>query len=102
MPALQAKLALQLRIHTMSNTILFIDSNVSDYETLIAGLADDIEVHLLNATDDGVLQMANFLEGRSGLDSIQIVSHGSSGSLSLGSSVLNSIFKFFNFLPIDF
>jgi hypothetical protein len=74
----------------MSNAILFIDSHVSEYSTLLAGLASDVEVHLLNANEEGVLQIAAILQGRTGLDSIQIVSHGSSGSLSLGSGVLNS------------
>ena len=73
----------------MSNTILFCDANVTDYETLIAALGGEVEVHLLNVEEDGVLQMATILQGRSGLDSIQILSHGSSGSLFLGSSVLN-------------
>jgi len=73
----------------MSNTILFIDSNVTDYEALLAGSANGVEVHVLNDTEDGVLQMAAVLQGRSGLDSIQILSHGSSGALYLGSSVLN-------------
>ncbi len=35
---------------------------------------------------DGVAQMAQILNGRSGLDSIQIVSHGSVGALYLGST----------------
>ncbi len=74
----------------MSNTILFCDANVTDYETLIAALGGEVEVHLLNVEEDGVLQMATILQGRSGLDSIQILSHGSSGSLFLGSSVLNN------------
>ncbi len=39
---------------------------------------------------DGVAQMAQILNGRSGLDSIQIVSHGSVGALYLGSTVLDA------------
>lgn len=74
----------------MSNTILFIDSNVTDYEALLAGSADDVEVHLLNAEEDGILQIAAILQGRSSLDSIQILSHGSSGNVYLGSGMLNS------------
>jgi hypothetical protein len=74
----------------MTTTILFVDSKVSDYEVLLASLADDVEVHVLNAGEDGVLQMADILKGRTGLDSIQILSHGSSGALALGSGVLNN------------
>ena len=74
----------------MSNTILFCDTNVTDYQPLLSGLGSNVEVHLLSAGEDGVLQMATILQGRSGFDSIQILSHGSSGSLFLGSSVLNN------------
>jgi hypothetical protein len=44
----------------MSKTVLFVDSNVTDYQTLLASLADDIEVHVLNAGEDGVLQRVSF------------------------------------------
>ncbi|MFI3154946.1 MAG: DUF4347 domain-containing protein [Methylococcaceae bacterium] len=74
----------------MLHTILFIDSNIADYEALLAGLANDAEVHVLNDTEDGVLQMAAILQGHSALDSIQILSHGSRGNLYLGSGILNS------------
>ena len=73
-----------------TRTILFIDSNVSDYQSLLDGLGSNVEVHLLNNEQDGVSQIAAALQGRSGLDSIQVISHGSSGALSLGSSVLNN------------
>jgi hypothetical protein len=42
----------------MSNTVLFVDSNVADYGTLLAGLGSDVEVFVLNAEEDGVLQIA--------------------------------------------
>jgi hypothetical protein len=72
-----------------STSVLFIDSKVRDYQTLLAGLGSNVEVYILNAKQGGVLQMAQVLQGRSGLDSIQIISHGSSGALSLGSGVLS-------------
>ncbi len=74
----------------MSNSIVFIDSNLTDYQSLLTELGPDVEVHLLNADQDGVLQMAEILKGRTGLDAIHILSHGSDGSLSLGSGALNS------------
>lgn len=71
-------------------TILFVDSLIPDYQTLLSDVAPDTEVYVLSAEADGVLQMASILAGRTELDSIQILSHGSSGLLSLGSSALNS------------
>ena len=74
----------------MSSTILFIDSRVAAYQSLLTGLSGDVEVHLIDAEQDGVAQMAQILNGRSGLDSIQIISHGSVGALYLGSTVLDA------------
>ncbi len=71
-------------------SILFIDSRVVDYQSLLTGLSGDVEVHLIVAERDGVAQMAQILNGRSGLDSIQIISHGSVGALYLGSTVLDN------------
>ncbi len=70
--------------------IVFIDSRVAGYQNLTASLGADTEWHLLNAGQDGVEQMQRILSGRSGLESIQVVSHGSAGTLYLGSTVLNS------------
>ncbi len=72
------------------NNVIFIDSSVTNYQSLLAELGPDVEVHILNSEQDGVLQMAELLKGRSGLDSIHILSHGSDGSLSLGSTALNN------------
>lgn len=74
----------------MASTILFVDSNVTDYNTLLTGLGNEVEVCVLNKQEDGVLQIASVLKSRANLDSVHILSHGSSGLLSLGSSVLNT------------
>ncbi len=74
----------------MSSSILFVDSRVDDYQQLLVGLSADVEVYVLNAEEDGVFQMAKILEGRQNLDSIQVISHGSTGTLSLGSTHLNN------------
>ena len=44
---------------------------------------------MLNAEQDGIEQMRAVLAQYANLDSIQIVSHGSPGTLSLGSSTLD-------------
>ena len=74
---------------TLKN-IVFIDSRVAGYETLVAQLGADTEWQLLDAGSDGVEQMQRVLAGRTGLDSIQVVSHGVAGALYLGSTVLNA------------
>ncbi len=74
----------------MTNRIAFVDSRVTDYQTLIDGLPTDTEVIVLNADQDGVMQIIAALQGKNGLDAIDIFSHGSSGAITLGSAVLNS------------
>ena len=73
-----------------TKNLVFIDSRVADYQTLIAGLSADTEWVLLEADKDGLLQMQAALAGYSDLDAIQIISHGSVGTLYLGSIVLDS------------
>jgi VCBS repeat-containing protein len=72
-----------------SSEIVFIDSRVEDYETLIAGIDRGAEVVLLDTESDGIAQIANTLEGRQGLTAIHIVSHGEAGELLLDDSVFN-------------
>ncbi|WP_331305573.1 DUF4347 domain-containing protein, partial [Methylobacter sp. Wu8] len=83
-PAVQADPAAQ------RTEILFIENNVTDYQTLIDGAKPDTEVHVLDASRDGLAQMAQILEGRSGIDAIHIISHGSEASVGLGSLTLTA------------
>ena len=52
----------------MSRTLVFIDSRVADYQTLIAGLGADAEWVLIDAYSDGIAQMQSALAGYSGLE----------------------------------
>lgn len=77
----------------MSNTtatqILFIDSRVADADVLLAGLDPAVEIVRLNATESGLQQMANVVQGRSNISSVHVISHGGPGNLLLGSGVVN-------------
>lgn len=73
-----------------AHQVFFVDSRVADYQTLIAGLAAGSEWHLLHAGEDGIRQMERILSAHSGLDAIQILSHGAPGTLYLGGTVLTS------------
>ncbi|MGH8652724.1 MAG: DUF4347 domain-containing protein, partial [Gammaproteobacteria bacterium] len=68
--------------------MVFIDTSVEDYQKLIAGIDPSAEVVLLDATRDGVEQIADVLAGRSGIDAIHIVSHGSQAELQQGTARL--------------
>src|SRR5262245_1219594 len=72
--------------------IVFIDSAVSNLQALLAGLAPDAIAVVLDSSQDGVQQIADYLAANqlSDLSAIQIVSHGSEGSITLGSTVLDN------------
>ncbi|MGK5077309.1 Ig-like domain-containing protein [Janthinobacterium sp. HLX7-2] len=72
-----------------AGTIVFIDASVANPQTLLAGLKPGVEVVMLDKNRDGVQQIADALKGRHDLDSIQIISEGSTGRIILGSSVLS-------------
>ena len=71
--------------------ILFIDSAVEDQQTLLNGINSDVEVITLDAQHDGLVQMAEVLRSRSGIDAVHIVSHGQPGTLQLGSSKIDQV-----------
>src|SRR4029079_11228823 len=72
--------------------IVFIDASVSNLQALLAGLAPDAIAVVLDSSQDGVQQIADYVVANqvSDLSAIQIVSHGSDGSITLGSTVLGS------------
>ncbi len=72
-----------------NQNIIFIDRAVTDYESLIAGIQPDTSVVILDSTTDGVEQITQALQGGE-YQSVQIISHGSSGSLQLGATQLNA------------
>ena len=73
-----------------STTVVFIDAQLPDYQTLIASLPDNSTYFVLDTQKDGIEQIEQALVGYSNLDSIQILSHGSQGSLYLGNTVLSN------------
>ncbi len=74
----------------MGTSVVIVDSRVTDYQTLIDGLSQPTEILVLNAESDGLSQIATYLQGRSGIDALHIISHGSQGALQLGNTVLDS------------
>ncbi|MGB7510299.1 MAG: DUF4347 domain-containing protein [Pelodictyon phaeoclathratiforme] len=74
----------------MPKTMVFIDSRVNDLDLLISQFEAGTEYRVLDATHDGLLQMVESLAGKSDYSSIQIISHGSSGAITVGSTLLNS------------
>ncbi|QOJ23020.1 MAG: DUF4347 domain-containing protein [Gammaproteobacteria bacterium] len=74
----------------MSRRIIFIDSKVTEYQSLIPQLPEDSEVIVLGASKGGVIQILEALQGKTEISVIDIISHGAPGVLKLGSSELNN------------
>ncbi len=72
-----------------SQSLLFVDGSVADYEQLVAGVTPGTEIHVLDPLQDAVTQITNTLLGRQNITSLHIVSHGEAGGLDFGSSQLN-------------
>ena len=70
--------------------VVFIDSSVRDYQQLVSALKPGSEVVILDGSKDGLKQITDYLDGRSGIDAIHIISHGSEGQLLLGTEVLST------------
>lgn len=70
--------------------IAFIFNNVANYARLVSAFRAGVEVHVLDAAQDGLGQMAAILAGRDGIEALHVVGHGVQGSLDLGSVTLDS------------
>ncbi|ROP58365.1 putative Ig domain-containing protein [Enterobacter sp. BIGb0383] len=68
--------------------VAFVDTSVKDYETLVAGIKPGVEVVLIDGSQNGLQQIADWAASHSGYDAIHIFSHGSEGKVNLGTQVL--------------
>ncbi|MEB3280477.1 MAG: DUF4347 domain-containing protein, partial [Lyngbya sp.] len=76
--------------NTETTTLIFVDSQVDNYQTLVKETTPNTEVIVLNSSEDGIEQITQALAGRAEIDSIQIISHGNDGQLNLGATALTS------------
>ncbi|MEG3960449.1 FG-GAP-like repeat-containing protein, partial [Microcoleus sp. herbarium2] len=72
------------------STLVFIDSNVEGYQSLISGVSPNAEVIILDERLDGIEQITQRLASKQNIEAIHILSHGSPGSVQLGANTLNS------------
>ncbi len=73
-----------------SHDVVFIDSAVANPGVIVAAVPAGAEIVYLDAAHDGLDQIAEYLNGRSGLSAIHIISHGNEAQLILGSTTINS------------
>ncbi|WP_242487456.1 MULTISPECIES: Ig-like domain-containing protein [unclassified Pseudomonas] len=71
-------------------TVVFVDSRVKDAADLLKDVAPGTQVVQLDATRDGLQQIADYLDQHQGVSSVQIIAHGNAGDLWLGNSYLSA------------
>src|SRR4028119_318242 len=80
--------------NSLSKSIVFIGSDLDDYQSLAGGGLPGTETIILDKNRNGVEQITAKLQTIAAaggtVDQVHIFSHGSSGSLQLGSATLNS------------
>ena len=74
---------------TTKKQIYVFDSGLPDLQVLIDAAGPDAQIILLDSASDGILQLAKALQFEIDIDALHIFSHGSVGSLELGSTVLS-------------
>lgn len=72
-----------------AKAIVFIDSGVTDINTIVRAASMDAEIVLLDAKSDGIEQIASHFQGRTGVEKMHIVSYGAPGELQLGNATLS-------------
>jgi len=81
---------------TAQTEMLFVDARIDNYQTLVddfmarAGTGRQIEVIVIGADEDGVAKIGETLGSRQDVAAIHLISHGESGTISLGNSQLDS------------
>ncbi|MEH2317470.1 DUF4347 domain-containing protein [Nostoc sp.] len=69
--------------------LVFIDSQVENYQSLVAGVLPNTTVIVLDADQNGIEQISQVLATHGVINSLHIVSHGAPGQVYLGNSQLS-------------
>ncbi len=75
---------------TGSHAVVFVDSRVADAPSLLQDVAAGTEIVFLEKGQDGLQQMANYLDAHPGASLVQIIAHGNDGDMWLGNTYLSA------------
>ena len=70
--------------------VVFIDSQVQDYQTLINAFNEDTEVYLIQSNEDGFKKIDSVLKDNCNVSSLHIIGHGSAGKILFGNATLSN------------
>ena len=71
------------------DNVVFVDSTIADYQAIVAAINPGTKVFVFDGTQDGLQQIAADLQGVRGLASIDIISHGATDQVQVGTDTLN-------------
>ncbi|HIK08753.1 MAG TPA: DUF4347 domain-containing protein, partial [Oscillatoriaceae cyanobacterium M33_DOE_052] len=74
----------------MPASIIFVDSSVENYQTLLQGADPNAQVVVLDTERSGIAQITETLALRQDITAVHLLSHGSVGNLHLGRDILNT------------
>ncbi|MDP3515768.1 MAG: Ig-like domain-containing protein, partial [Pseudohongiella sp.] len=88
------KTGLEQTIHELGGNnrreVVFIDGSLPDLQALLDAVQPGIDVVLIDSSSEGLQQIANWLDGKTNIDAIHIIGHGSEGEKQIGSTLLTS------------
>lgn len=88
-PAADARPQETLESGTASGVLLIVDASVADHQSLLADLPANVTVRVIGKDESGLSVIGEELAKGGNFDAIHIVSHGTPGSLTLGSDTID-------------
>ena len=70
--------------------VVFIDSQIADYQAIVAAIDPGVKVFVFNGAEDGLQQIAQDLQGVHHLASVDIIAHGAPDAMAIGADVLTT------------
>ncbi|OCR00329.1 hypothetical protein BCD67_25350 [Oscillatoriales cyanobacterium USR001] len=78
----------------LSKSIFFIDSSLENWQDLAAGVPEGVQIIAIDRHKNGIeqitIELQKYAAIHGSIDTVNIISHGNSGSLQLGNTLLNS------------
>ncbi|MDD1610691.1 MAG: DUF4347 domain-containing protein, partial [Methylococcaceae bacterium] len=77
--------AIDFRTHEL----IVVDTSIENYQSLLDTVNPSAEILYIDPSKDGINQIADALSGRTDISALHILSHGTQGSVTLGTATLN-------------
>ena len=74
---------------TQPSHLVFVDPRVDELDSLLEGIGESLEIVLLDTERSGTEQISEVLKSKRSVQSLHLLSHGSSGRLALGNETLD-------------